>query len=349
MTTPDEDKNKVNPVDQYNQQAIDYRKQATDYNKQASDYDQQVEKLPAFDHEKFYEDWKTGKKPIVEALMSNYKKPEEQITPEQTQKAKFGAALTDSLSSLAEIVASGKGAHIRNRGNEPTSTQTTNQRLEQLKNKYDQEMLNYNNTKGNAEYKDFSEQLQDAMKEKGQQRQYLLYKSKEAQKEAKEAQKEANQQQKNAADYAIKLQEQGLKGKEFDEKMNEFKQKQSVDWYQAKTSRLNSQKYTGSLQGATAEEYIQVNQQAETLPKDWLVKKGYMHVVPGKSVVDPSTYRWDSKATPAIKKALIDLYEQEKGAGTQVQTQPAVQWKKPVGQNNNGGQAVQQKITGNIR
>jgi hypothetical protein len=347
MTTPD-DKNKINPEDQYNQQATDYRKQATDYNKQAEAYDQQVATLPAFDHEKFYEDWQSGKKPIVEALMSNYKKPEQQITPEQAEKAKIGAALTDSLSSLAEIVASGRGAHIRNRGNDPTSTQTTNQRLEQLKNKYDQEMLNYNNTKGNAEMKDFSEQLEDAMKEKGQQRQYLLYKSKESKANAKEAQKEANQQQKNAADYAIKLQEQGLKGKEFDEKMNEFKQKQSVDWYDAQTKRQNSKKYTGSLQGASPEEYIQVNEKAETLPKPWLIQKGYMHQVPGKSVVDPPTYRWDSKATPAIKRALIDLYEQEQGAGTQGQTQPPVQWKKPVVQNTTTGGSGQ-KITGNIR
>lgn len=236
MATPD--KEKINPVDEYIQQANDYTNQANDYRAQGATIDSQLQKMPDFDYNKFYDEWKTGNKPVVDILSSYYKKPEQEINPEQEQKAKFGSALTDSLSSLAEMAASGKGAYVRNRGNEPTSTQTTNARLQAIKDKYDQNLLNYNSVTGNAAMQDFNQQLESAMNARGQKRQYLLYKAKELQDNAKQSNKDAFAARKDAADYQLKLEEQGLKGKELDQKMKEFRAKQQVDWYNAKTNRI---------------------------------------------------------------------------------------------------------------
>ena len=77
---------------------------------------QEDEYIPEFDYQKAIEDYKTGQKPILDAIMSNYKKPEQQIDPEQEKKAKFGAALTDTFSSMAEMFQHGQGVQGRRGG-----------------------------------------------------------------------------------------------------------------------------------------------------------------------------------------------------------------------------------------
>lgn len=318
MATPNTDtEEKKNPIDQYTQQENDYRQDAANYRKQLTEIDKQMQQLPNFDYNNFYNEWKTGNKPIVDILTRNYKKPEQEITPEQSQKAKFGAALTDSLSSIAEIVANGKGSLVRNRGNEPTSTQTTNARLQALKDKYDNEMLNYNAAKGNGEMQDFKDQLQSAMNARGQQRQYLLYKSKEVQDNAKQAIKDANEQQKNAADYKLKLEELGFKGKELDQKMKEFnlnykidKQKLGIDQYNATTNRIGKEqdeKSKGFNAGKAFVKPQDVNQIAAEIIKN---ERPTITVMKqdGKGNLAPIPVEIDVNSSIETKKALIAKY-----------------------------------------
>lgn len=150
--------------------------------------DQQPE---AFDREKFYDEWKSGKKPLVDAIMSNYTKPKPQLTPEEQQKAKFGSALTDTFSSMAEMFAHGKGAMIRNREG-ASNQQTTNAKLQAYQDKYDQEMQHYNGTKANAELQDFNHKLEIDRLNSSEKRQYYINKQKQEEKAAALARQLAN-------------------------------------------------------------------------------------------------------------------------------------------------------------
>jgi hypothetical protein len=354
MATPNTDtEEKKNPIDQYTQQENGYRQDAANYREQLTAIDNQMQQMPDFDYNNFYNEWKTGKKPLVDILTSNYRKPEKEIDPEQAKKAKFGAALTDSLSSIAEIVANGKGSLVRNRGNEPTSTQTTNERLQKLQDKYDNEMLNYNAAKGNGEMQDFNQQLQSAMNARGQKRQYLLYKSKELQDNAKEAQKQADEQQKNAADYQLKLEEQGFKGKELSEKMRQFnlgygidKQKLGIEQYNAKTSRIGKEqdeKSKGFNAGKAFVKPQDVNQIAAEIIKN---EKPTVIVMKqdARGNMSPIKVPIDVNSSIETKKALIAKYpnyaETHYGMNTSQQvtapvrtSAPAVNWKMPIGKN----------------
>ena len=375
METPNIDpEEKVSPIDQYNQQANDYKQQATDYRNQSTAIDNQMQQLPNFDYNNFYNEWKTGKKPIVDILTSNYKKPEQEITPEQAKKARFGAALTDSLSSIAEIVANGKGSLVRNRGNEPTSTQTTNARLQALKDKYDNEMLNYNAAKGNGEMQDFNQQLQSAMNARGQQRQYLLYKSKEVQDNAKQAQKDANEQQKNAVDYQLKLEDYkiqlkklGLSEKEFEQRINEFKEKNKVDWFEANTTRIkaeNDKKNENLVIPVTAhpnDPNAIVNPITKQRIANIPIAKKDIDAYYTRAINDPSfftkhpTLRTGNGRTVPFKdadKSAIAITQAQDEYNNQFPQSPsAVQWKMPITQNNAVGKVNTGKstITGNIR
>jgi len=381
-TTNIDPEEKVSPIDQYNQQANDYKQQATDYRNQSTAIDNQMQQLPNFDYNNFYNEWKTGKKPIVDILTSNYKKPEQEITPEQAKKARFGAALTDSLSSIAEIVANGKGSLVRNRGNEPTSTQTTNARLQALKDKYDNEMLNYNAAKGNGEMQDFNQQLQSAMNARGQQRQYLLYKSKEVQDNAKQAQKDANEQQKNAADYQLKLEELGFKGKELDQKMKEFnlnyginKQKLGIEQYNAKTSRLKADNdiknnFSGLVinahpsdpnaqEDATGRKVVplqmskqQIQGMANSAKNDAVFMKNHPELLIDKPDMFGTPHKGLTTDQQIAWTYAQDQYNSKfQKPTTQSPSPSAVQWKMPITQNNAGGKVNTGKstITGNIR
>jgi len=145
-----------------------------------SDYVQQLDDLPAFNREQAYSDWQSGKKPILDALMSNYVKPERQITPEQAKRAKTAAAISDSLATLAQMFAYSQGARVRNPQGR-TSMQTTNERLRAMQDKYEQDMLRYGTARTNAEMQDFNQYLRDAMNAHGQRRQNILYKAQRAQ------------------------------------------------------------------------------------------------------------------------------------------------------------------------
>jgi hypothetical protein len=139
-------------------------------------YEQQLEQSmnEPFDYTKAMSDYNTGQKPILDAIMSNYKKPEQPIDPEQAQKAKFGAAMTDTLGSLAEMVAQGNGARIRNRTT-PTSTQTTNARLKEIQDKYEKDLTQYQAVNGNAQMQDLNMFLANRREANGLKRQYLTY------------------------------------------------------------------------------------------------------------------------------------------------------------------------------
>ena len=152
---------------------------------------QEDEYIPEFDYQKAIEDYKTGQKPILDAIMSNYKKPEQQIDPEQEKKAKFGAALTDTFSSMAEMFQHGQGGLVQKRDT-PSSTQTTNARLQAIKDKYDKDMLQYGALKSNAELQDLNMYLSNAREAAGKKREYKLYKAKAAQ-EAEKAAEQARQ------------------------------------------------------------------------------------------------------------------------------------------------------------
>lgn len=141
---------------------------------------QEDEYGPELDYNKILEDYNVSKKPILDAIMSNYKKPEPQIDPEQEKKAKFGAALTDTFGSLAEMFAHGQGALVSKRDT-PSSTQTTNARLQALKDKYDKDMLQYGAVKSNAELQDLNMYLSARREADGAKRSYNLYKAKAAQ------------------------------------------------------------------------------------------------------------------------------------------------------------------------
>lgn len=143
---------------------------------------------PEFDYQKAMDEYKVGQKPILDAIMSNYKKPEPEIDPEQAKKAKFGAALTDTFGSLAEMFAHGQGALVGKRET-PSSTQTTNARLQALKDKYDNDMLQYGATKSNAELQDLNMYLSARREADGKKRSYSLYKAKAAQEAEKEAER----------------------------------------------------------------------------------------------------------------------------------------------------------------
>lgn len=140
---------------------------------------QQIEDLPAFNREQAYSDWQSGKKPLLDALMSNYVKPERQITPEQAKRAKTAAAISDSLSTIAQMFAHSQGARVRNPQGK-TSMQTTNERLQAMQNKYEQDMLRYNSAYANAAMQDWQQMLQGAMYDNNQKREHILYQAQRA-------------------------------------------------------------------------------------------------------------------------------------------------------------------------
>lgn len=160
--------------------------------------------MPAFDRNAFYDTWKSGRKPMMEALMSAYTNPEATVTPEQARKARNAAALSDAFSSLSEIVSLARGGGVRRRSGQ-SSVKTTNDRLAQLQNKYEQDMIRYNMARGNAESHDFREQLRAAMDEDGQKRKNILLRAEYAKKLEDEARKSAQRAAENQEERAFKM------------------------------------------------------------------------------------------------------------------------------------------------
>lgn len=188
----------------------------------------QIDQTP-IDATAVYNDWQKTKKPIVDIIMRNYKKPEPQLSPEQVQRAKYSSAITDTLSSLGEMFAHGKGARVRNRTT-PTNTQYTNARLQTLQDKQDQDMLRWQSMMGNAEMQDFTQYQQQARESRGEKRQYYLRKAEQT---ARAIQAKA----KLEADARKAEQEQANFDKKFKEDVRSNKAREAIDW-----ARINSDK-----------------------------------------------------------------------------------------------------------
>ena len=133
----------------------------------------QLQEVPAFNREQAYADWQSGKKPFLDAVMSNYERPKPTLTPEQEKKARFGSALTDSFTSLAQLWGHGQGARIQARTGK-TNQQSTNERLEAFRKKYEDDMARYNDRKTNAGMMDFQDYVRAAQENRGEKRQNLL-------------------------------------------------------------------------------------------------------------------------------------------------------------------------------
>ena len=259
-------------------------------------YDQQLLQDDPFDYNKAMDEYKGGRKPLLDAIMSNYKKPEKQINPEQEKKAKYGAALSDTFGSLAQMFAHGQGARVqRNQG--ANSTEKTNARLQAIRDKYEQDLTQYQTIKGNAAVQDLNMHLANAKEASGKKRQYLLYRAKQA---AEEAENDKKRQQEKE-DIATK-----------------FDQSKELAMLKAglvkKRSSSTGSTSTGSGTKVNPADAVEANIQAEQIDKEWLVKTGYMKK---QTKADPrtrkstTTYVWDAKATPAIKKELAARYAKE--------------------------------------
>ena len=263
-------------------------------------YDQQLLQDDPFDYNKAMDEYKGGRKPLLDAIMSNYKKPEKQINPEQEKKAKYGAALSDTFGSLAQMFAHGQGARVQ-RKQGASSTEKTNARLQAIRDKYEQDLTQYQTIKGNAAVQDLNMHLSTAKEASGKKRQYLLYRAKQAAEEDKATQK--RQQEKE--DIATK----------FDQE-KELVKLRRTGLVKKGTSPSTGSPSTGSgTKGAiNPADAVEANIQAEQIDKEWLVKTGYMKK---QTKADPrtrkstTTYVWDAKATPAIKKELAARYAKE--------------------------------------
>ena len=263
-------------------------------------YDRQLLQDDPFDYNKAMDEYKGGRKPLLDAIMSNYKKPEKQINPEQEKKAKYGAALSDTFGSLAQMFAHGQGARVqRNQG--ASSTEKTNARLQAIRDKYEQDLTQYQTIKGNAAVQDLNMHLANAKEASGKKRQYLLYRAKQA---AEEAENDKKRQQEKE-DIATK----------FDQE-KELVKLRRTGLVKKGTSSSTGSPSTGSGTKGTINpaDAVEANIQAEQIDKEWLVKTGYMKK---QTKADPrtrkstTTYVWDAKATPAIKKELAARYAKE--------------------------------------
>ena len=307
-------------------------------NQQATTDYQEATPEPAFNREKFYDEWKSGKKPLVDAIMSNYTKPVPTLSPEQQQKAKFGSAITDTLSSLGEMFAHGQGARIRNREG-ATNMQTTNAKIQALQDKDNEEMQRFNGIKTSAELQDFNQQMQQESAARGERRQYLLF---NAQQRAAKA--------KLASDAEKTRQAAELKAAELKEKTRQFNAGHSVDLYNANTSRMGKEEDIKSKGFNVGKAFVKpqdVNQIASEIIKN---EKPTVIVMQkdARGNLSPVKVPIDVNSTAETKKALIAKYPQyaENHYGYSVSTpaKPAVNWEKPIQQPANGLLSTQPKV-----
>ncbi len=190
------------------------------------------------DYNKAWQEYQSGEKPILHAIMSNYTPPVPEITPEQAQKAKFGSALTDTFSSLAEMFAHGQGARVRNREG-ASNTQMTNARIKGMNDAYDQKMQQYNGTKANAELQDFNRKLSTDQYNENLKRTFYLNKQ---QQEAKAA-AIARQTAKDNAD--LELKKQGLGIQSATQKATEQHNRNTESLERQKIDKENENKFSG--------------------------------------------------------------------------------------------------------
>ncbi len=262
-------------------------------------YEEQLLQDDQFDYNKAMQEYKEAKKPLLNAIISNYKQPVPQISPEQEKKARYGAALSDTFSSLAQMFAHGQGAQVQRNQNK-TSAQLTNARLQSIRDKYNNDLTRYQAIKGNAAIQDLNMYLSNARHAGDKKREYVLYKAKQAATES-EAEKKRLQTIENDK--------------------RKFEQSKQLLNYKAglvnKTAGTGRSTGTGTKTSISPTEAVNATERAEKINKDWLVEKGYMQK---KTEVNPVTlkpqvsYQWDAKATPAIRKELSDRFEKEQQA-----------------------------------
>ena len=171
----------------------------------------QASELPSFNREKAYAEWQSGQKPFLEAVMNNYERPVQQITPEQEKKIKFASAITDSMTSLAELFGHGQGARIKPRS-VPSNQLTTNQRLEAFRKKFEDDTARYDDRRMNAGMMDFQDYVRQAQEARGEKRQSILLDAQRAeaaeQRATQRAQKledEARLRKQEKEDYSWKM------------------------------------------------------------------------------------------------------------------------------------------------
>ena len=169
-----------------------------------------------------YNEWKASKKPIVDIIMRNYKKPEPQLTERQAEQAKFSSALTDTLTTVGEMFAHGQGARVRNRTT-PTNTKQTNARIKAIQDKQDADMLQWQSAMGNAEMQDFNQHLSTAMQQRGEKRNYYLRKAEQTAR-AIQARSKAEAEARKAA------QDQANFETEHAETVRKNKAGEAIDW-----------------------------------------------------------------------------------------------------------------------
>jgi len=97
--------------------------------------------------------------PILRQLFDRYHpEPTRELTEEQQRKARWGATLSDSFASLAEMAGHRAGAHVRNRQGK-SAVATTNDRLQEMERDYQKRLLQHNSGRFNADYQDFNNLL----------------------------------------------------------------------------------------------------------------------------------------------------------------------------------------------
>jgi hypothetical protein len=194
------------------------------------------------------------------------------------------------------MFAHGQGARVqRNQG--ASSTEKTNARLQAIRDKYEQDLTQYQTIKGNAAVQDLNMHLANAKEASGKKRQYMLYKAKQA---AEEAENDKKRQQEKE-DIATKFDQA--------KELVELKKAGLV-----KKGSTTPSTRSGTKEAINPADAVEANIQAEQIDKEWLVKTGYMKK---QTKADPrtrkptTTYAWDAKATPAMKKELAARYAKE--------------------------------------
>jgi len=271
---------------------------ADQYKSQADAIQNQLSTLPGFDSKKAWQDYQTGGKPMLEAIMSNYQKPVPTLTPEQEQKAKYGSALTDTMSTLAEMFASGQGAMVRNRANDPTSTQTTNARLQALQDKYKNDLMQYNHINSNVQLQDWGQARQDAKYESEKQYNNLFAQLKQARAQEAAARKAAETAQKEGIDYGLKKDAQ-------DETKNYHNKSLSIE--QQKANKEKTDKFSGIIINAhPSDPKGQIDETGNKVIQYHLTKPAIQNIA-GTAQQDAEFMAQDTdKNSPLYGKIMVD-------------------------------------------
>lgn len=308
------------------------------------------------DYNKAWSEYQSGEKPLLHAIMSNYTKPVQEITPEQAQKAKFGAAMTDTFSSLAEMFAHGQGARIRNNTG-PSNQQTTNARLRQYQDKYDQEMKQYGSINANAELQDFNHKIEMDRLNNQEKRQYYLNKQ---QQEARQAALE-RQIAKDKADAELK--KRGLDIQEAGQKNTADYHNKSLSIEQQKANKDKTEKFSGIVINAHPSDpnakvdatgnrvipYHLTKPEIQNLAGTAQADKEFMQHpdYKDKIMVDKADMFGTVRKGLTSDEELARMYRQyqydKQFAPQQPAAPPQVQWKLPVIQNAGGQKGTGKK------